>query len=178
MINMNTDYILIRSAKDGNTKAAESIIRKYYANIFDYCRYHSADIHTAEDLTQEVFLTLLKEINQYRHNGKLLNYLYTIARNKCIDEKKRMRNMEISIDRVMSKIDSNNDDCGEEIEYLDAKAAVDRLPDDIREIIVLYFFLDRKQKEIAEICGIGLPLVKYRLRKGKAMIKELLEGEV
>ena len=86
--------------------------------------------------------------------------------------------MEISIDRVMSKIDSNNDDCGEEIEYLDAKAAVDRLPDDIREIIVLYFFLDRKQKEIAEICGIGFPLVKYRLRKGKAMIKELLEGEV
>ena len=42
-MNMNTDYILIRSAKGGNTKAAETIIRKYYANIFDYCRYHSAD---------------------------------------------------------------------------------------------------------------------------------------
>ena len=177
-MNMNTDYILIRSAKGGNTKAAETIIRKYYANIFDYCRYHSADVHIAEDLTQEVFLTLLKEIHQYKHNVKLLNYLYTIARNKCIDEKKRMRNMEISIDCVMSKIDSNSDGYCEQIECLDVNVAVDRLPDDIREIIVLYFFLDRKQKEIAEICGIGLPLVKYRLRKGKAMIKEFLKGEL
>ena len=43
---------------------------------------------------------------------------------------------------------------------------------------MLYFFLGRKQSEIAEICGIGLPLVKYRLKKGKEMIKEFLEGEV
>ena len=76
---MNTDYILIRSAKDGNTKAAESIIRKYYANIFDYCRYHSADIHTAEDLTQEVFLTLLKEI-------KVVQYL-ALVREKILSQR-------------------------------------------------------------------------------------------
>lgn len=178
MKNMNMDYILVCSAKNGNTKAMEKIIRKYYPNIFDYCRYHSADVHIAEDLTQDVFLTFINKIHQYKHNGKLLNYLYTIARNKCIDEKKRMRNMEIPIDCIMSRRYLNNDDYGKEIECLDVKAAVDSLPEDVREIIVLYFFLDRKQKEIAEICGIGVPLVKYRLRKGKAMIKEILEGEL
>lgn len=177
-MNINTDYILIREAKRGNTKAVEKIIRKYYVSIFDFCRYHSNDVYTAEDLTQEVFLTFIKGIHKYIHNGKLLNYLYTIARNKCIDEKKRRRNTEISIDCVKNKVDLINEDYCDEIEYLDAKVAVERLPDDIREIIVLYYFLGKKQKEIAEICGIGLPLVKYRLRKGKEMIKEFLEGEV
>lgn len=177
-MNINTDYILIRDAKRGNTKAVERIIRKYYVSIFDFCRYHSNDVYTAEDLTQEVFLTFIKGIHQYVHNGKLLNYLYTIARNKCIDEKKRMRNTEISFDCVVSRLNSSSDSYCSDIEYLDTKIAVERLPDDIREIIVLYFFLGRKQSEIAEICGIGLPLVKYRLRKGKEMIKEFLEGEV
>ena len=89
-----------------------------------------------------------------------------------------MRNTEISIDCVVSRLNSSSDSYCSDIEYLDTKIAVERLPDDIREIIVLYFFLGRKQSEIAEICGIGLPLVKYRLRKGKEMIKEFLEGEV
>lgn len=38
-MNINTDYILIRDAKRGNTKAVERIIRKYYVSIFDFCRY-------------------------------------------------------------------------------------------------------------------------------------------
>ena len=59
-MNINTDCILIRDAKRGNTKAVERIIRKYYVSIFDFCRYHSNDVYTAEDLTQEVFLTFIK----------------------------------------------------------------------------------------------------------------------
>ena len=86
---MNADYLLIHSAKGGDTKAAEIIIRKYYTKVFEYCKYHSSDIHTAEDMTQDVFLVFLREISNYKHRGKLLNYLYTIARNKCIDEKKK-----------------------------------------------------------------------------------------
>ena len=130
-MNINTDYILIRDAKRGNTKAVERIIRKYYVSIFDFCRYHSNDVYTAEDLTQEFFLTFIKGIHQYVHNGKLLNYLYTIARNKCIDEKKRMRNTEISIDCVVSRLNSSSDSYCSDIEYLDTKIAVERLPDDI-----------------------------------------------
>ena len=130
-MNINTDYILIRDAKRGNTKAVERIIRKYYVSIFDFCRYHSNDVYTAEDLTQEVFLTFIKGIHQYVHSGKLLNYLYTIARNKCIDEKKRMRNTEISIDCVVSRLNSSSDSYCSDIEYLDTKIAVERLPDDI-----------------------------------------------
>lgn len=174
---MNADYLLIRGAKSGNTKAAEAIIRKYYANVFDYCKYHSADIHTAEDITQEVFLTFIKEIHRYKHQGKLLNFLYTIARNKCIDEKKKMRNTDVSTECVLKELEAEPVGFEGETDYLMVQEAVDNLPDEVREVIVVYYYLGMKQKEIAEICGIGLSLVKYRLKQGKEMIRKYMEGE-
>lgn len=42
----------------------------------------------------------------------------------------------------------------------------------------MYYFLDIKQREIADICGISLELVKYRLKKGKEMIKKYIGGEI
>lgn len=89
LLDMNIDFYLVCRIRNGDDKAAEIIIRKYYMKVFDYCKYHSKNIHIAEDLTQEVFLIFLKKIDQYKHRGKLLNYLYTIARNKCIDERKK-----------------------------------------------------------------------------------------
>lgn len=86
---MSVDFLLIYRAKNGDSDACEIIIRKYYGNIFNYCKYHALDINVAEYITQDVFLTFLKTINHYKHKGKLLNYLYTIARNKCIDKKRR-----------------------------------------------------------------------------------------
>lgn len=174
---MNADYLLIRSTKSGDTKAAETIIRKYYANVFDYCKYHSADIHTAEDITQEVFLTFIKEIHRYRHQGKLLNFLYTIARNKCIDEKKKMRNMDVSTECVIKELEAEPVGAESETDYLMVQEAVEKLSDEVREVVVLYYYLGMKQKEIAEICGIGLSLVKYRLKQGKELIRKYMEGE-
>lgn len=174
---MNADYLLICSAKNGDTKAAETIIRKYYANVFDYCKYHSADIHTAEDITQDVFLTLLRGIHQYKHRGKLLNYLYTIARNKCIDEKRKMHNMEVSTKRIVKELETESGAAKTETDYMYVKEAVENLPEEIREVVILHYYLDIKQKEVAEICDIGLPLVKYRLKQGRKKIMEYLEGE-
>uniref|UniRef100_I5AR95 RNA polymerase sigma factor, sigma-70 family n=1 Tax=Eubacterium cellulosolvens (strain ATCC 43171 / JCM 9499 / 6) TaxID=633697 RepID=I5AR95_EUBC6 len=173
---MSADYLLIHSVKGGDTKAAETIIRKYYSKVFDYCKYHSADIHTAEDITQEVFLIFLKEIYGYKHHGKLLNYLYTIARNKCIDEKKKRHNADLSTECIVQVMESEATVLKNEIDHLLLKEAVDELPEEIREVVVLYYYLDIKQKEVANICGIGLPLVKYRLKQGKAMLKKYMEG--
>lgn len=64
------------------------------------------------------------------------------------------------------------------IEYLDVKEAVKKLPSDIKDVIILYYFFDRKQKEVAKICGISLELTKYRLRIGKDMIRKYVEGEI
>lgn len=173
---MNADYILIRNAKGGDSEAAEAIIRKYYADIFNYCKYHTTDIHTAEDLTQETFFTFFKNLQNYRHYGKLLNYLYTIAGNKCIDENRKKRNTEVGYEGVFNELNLAVSDFTDEGEDEFVEEAVNSLSIELREVIVLFYFLDKKQKDIAKICDISLPLVKYRLKKGKEKIKEYLEG--
>lgn len=175
---MSLDFLLVCRARNGDDKAAEMLIRKYYKNVFNYCKYHSVNIQEAEDITQEVFLTFLKMINQYKHNGKLLNYLYTIAHNKCIDENKKMRHTDIAIESITDEISEGLFESDLKIEYLYVREVVEKLPDNIKEIVVLYYFLDVKQREIAKICSISLELVKYRLRKGKELIKKYIEGEI
>lgn len=53
--NLN-DFLLILQMKQGNEKAFDKFVRKYYAEILSYCRYHCLDQAEAEDLTQETFL--------------------------------------------------------------------------------------------------------------------------
>ena len=58
---------------------------------------------------------------------------------------------------------------------MDVRMALEALPEELREVAVLYFQQEQKQKDIARILGIGLPLVKYRIRKIRKWMTEYLE---
>ena len=58
---------------------------------------------------------------------------------------------------------------------MDVRMALEALPEELREVAVLYFQQEQKQKDIAQILGIGLPLVKYRIRKIRKWMTEYLE---
>ena len=60
---------------------------------------------------------------------------------------------------------------------LDVHRALNQLPPELREVTILYFFQELKQKEIARILGIGLPLVKYRIRRSKELLEQLIGKE-
>ena len=70
---------------------------------------------------------------------------------------------ENTIDKVESKID--------------IEEAIRKLPDELREVIILYYFQELKLKEVAEIVNIGLPLVKYRIKKAKELLRIYLGEE-
>ena len=54
---------------------------------------------------------------------------------------------------------------------MDLEDAIERLPNEMREVILLYYFQGLKLREAAQILGIGLPLVKYRLKKAKELLR-------
>ena len=60
---------------------------------------------------------------------------------------------------------------------LDVHRALDQLPAELREVTILYFFQELKQKEIARILGVGLPLVKYRVRRAKELLAQMIGKE-
>ena len=85
------DFLLILQMKQGNEKAFDKFVRKYYAEILSYCRYHCLDQAEAEDLTQETFLRFMENIASYHHIGKAKNYLYVIAGNLCKNHAKKWK---------------------------------------------------------------------------------------
>ena len=169
---MDADFRLIHRMKNGDDTAIETFVRKYYPVILRYCHLHLSDKSYAEDATQEVFTRFFRTLNQYQHYGKAQNYLYVIAGNICRDFYRKP--LELSVEEL-------TEDLVFEMEPLDLRldvhSALEKLPPELREVTILFFFQEVKQKEISKILGIGLPLVKYRIKRAKELLAGYLGKE-
>lgn len=61
------------------------------------------------------------------------------------------------------------------VEHVAVEAAINRLPEEFKEVVILYYFQELKLLEIANVLKIGLPLVKYRLGQARKRLKQILE---
>ncbi len=167
---MNLDLLLVEKIKNGNNRAGEEFIKKYYSSIYQYCFLHIHDRHLAEDMTQETFLRFFEAVATYTEQGKAKNYLYCIVGN-CIKNYCKKKK-EIPLEDVPEVSEEKN--CDIELK-LDIERAVDSLPEDLKETAILFFFQNLKQREIADLLEISLPLVKYRIREVRKILSEYWE---
>ena len=169
---MDADFLLLHRMRNGETQAIEDFVRKYYPRVLRYCHLHIQDFGFAEDLTQETFARFFRTLSQYQHYGKAANYLYVISGNLCRDYHKRpdVIPMEELPEQSIHQIEMLD-------LRLDVHQALAQLPPELREVTILYFFQELKQKEIARILGIGLPLVKYRIKRAKELLEQLIGKE-
>ena len=86
-----SDDELIEQIQSGNEDAAAELIKRHYASVLRYCRWHCSCLEEAEDLTQETFLKLFKSLPKYKGKSKFKTYLFTIANHLCIDESRKVR---------------------------------------------------------------------------------------
>ena len=171
---MDTEYVLIKRMRRGDDVAFDAFVHKYYKDILRYCTYHCFDVEEAKDLTQETFLHFFSGFDLYTHEGKVKNYLYTIAGNLCRNFYKKARGQPIDSIDEMSLSENPDDQLSTQITI---RMYLDRLPEELREVIILYYYQDLKQSEIAKVLDIGLPLVKYRLKKAKEQLEKMLRME-
>ena len=171
---MDLDFLLIRKMKQGDDEAFELFIHKYYKDILSYCKYHCADKGYAEDLTQETFIRFFSKLSFYHHKGKIKNYLYTIANNLCIDHMKKVKEIPTPQEELAEKIEMGEQKKDMVLNRISIESALEQLPDELKEVIVLYYFDELKITEIAETLSVTVPLVKYRLRQAKIQLKRIL----
>ena len=169
---MDTDFLLLHRMRNGDDQAIDDFVRKYYPMILRYCHLHIQDTGYAEDLTQETFARFFRTLHQYQHYGKAANYLYVIAGNLCRDYYKKLDEipMEDLPEQPVYQMESLN-------LRLDVHRALEQLPPELKEVTILFFFQEMKQKEIARILGIGLPLVKYRIKRAKELLLQYIGKE-
>lgn len=166
---MSSDERLIQRIRKGDDDAIEEFVKKYYPIIISYCRKRVQDFSLAEDLTQETFEHFFRSLSLYRHEEKVKNYLYTIAGNLCKDNYKWSNTETLTgetalIDDPMIDIEKK----------MDMKMAIDKLPEIYREVILLHFFYELKLTEIAAALNTKIYVVKYRIKKGKKLLREII----
>lgn len=166
---MDADLLLIHRMRNGDDQAIETFVRRYYPVILRYCRLHIRDSGDAQDMTQETFARFFRTLDRFQQYGKAANYLYVIAKNVCRDYYRKPAPL------PMEELPEQPDPRMETLEtQLDVRRVLEQMPEELREVTLLYFFQDLKQREIARILGIGLPLVKYRIRCAKDYLSEHL----
>lgn len=141
-----------------------------YDKIYRYCYFKVNSKEKAEDLTQETFLKYFSQTS-YINRGKPLAYLYTIAKNLCIDFYRK--NKEEEIYQVITE--------HEEITIFETnyviKQAVSTLPEDLQELLLLRFANDLGINEIANIMGISRFSVYRKLNTALGRLKIILREE-
>lgn len=174
------DYVIILRIKLGDVDAWGLLVEKYYDTIFNYCRRRFfGNTILAEDLTQDVFLKVISNIDSYKFSGKFFNYLFTVAVNACNNYSKKQKFEESEFDESYadhSNLNSKNkevaDSKGDEIQN-----ALDALPEYQREAIILRFYYDMKVKEVAMVTGTSVATAQSRIQQGLDKLKRLLKRE-
>ena len=103
-----------------------------YDKIYRYCYFRVRNEAIAEDITQETFLRFL-ENNTYQEKGYALHYLYTIARNLCVDEYRKR----VEVPLIKDVKEELLEDVW--IEQLSVRFALEKLTEEERELILLRF---------------------------------------
>ncbi len=170
----------------GDMEAFETLFRQYEKLVFRTAYLNSGSREVAEDVLQEVFVSVWKSRHTYNSNkGKLTTWLYRITANQCAKEKARkaptavsLEEKEIDLPEIKQQF-RPEDVLINKMEYDRLLKAMDSLDTKHRSVMVLRYFNDLSYQEIAEALEIPLGTVRSRLNQSLRYLKEQMNpGEV
>ena len=184
----------------GDAQAWETIARTQHRRIYGICYRFTGSQSDAEDLTQEVFLKMYRNLASFDPaRGGFTTWLTTLTRNLLVDNYRRTRMDRLS-DSLDETLDGEQDgggvtkadrlaDAGRSQEQhvsglelrAQIQAALKQVSPELREAVILRDLEDMDYKEIAEVLGVPQGTVKSRISRGRAELARLLkriEGQV
>ena len=161
--------------------AFNQLIRKYQQKIYWHIRKMVIEHEDADDLTQEVFVKVWKNLENFRKDAQLYTWIYRIATNECLTflaSKKRRFFLPLNdvAAELAEKIDSSPDVSGDEIQLKLQKALL-RLPDKQRLVFNMKYFDDLKYEEISEILGTSVGALKASYHIAVKKIEEYIKHD-
>jgi len=191
--NERSDEQLMLDHGDGSEEAFAELLRRHQSGILNYTYRMVNNRHIAEELTQEVFMALVKNAQRYEPRAKFTTYLYTIASNIVSKEWLRRKRRPLLLSLYAGWGRSKSEDAFDPLEHVsDTKAdvfgafkrgeiseavndALKELPEHQREAFVLRRFRDLPYDEIAEVVGSPVGTVKSRVVRAERALRPLLE---
>lgn len=185
------DEVLMLRYQRGDRAAFAHLVRRHKKPLFNFVLRKLRSPSAAEDITQEAFLKVVRSASEFKHEARFATWLYTIARNLCIDHARKARfRQHASLDapandapeapplnqRVADQHPSADVDRAVSSSEVGAciVRALDSLPDDQREVFLLREVANLPFKEIAEVIGTNENTVKSRMRYALERLREAL----
>ncbi len=178
---MKKDYELVKQAASGDQSAFAELLNRYKNLVYSVVLRMVNDTEEANDLAQEIFIKLYRNLDKYQPEYKFSTWLIRISTNHVIDYRRKRKQETISIEEISYELTNNSTPEKEYIQkekkkYLEY--AIQALPDLYKIPIVLYHQQGLHYQEIADIIGEPLSKVKNRIFRGRKMLKESLEKEI
>ena len=180
VIEADPDAVLVRRYLDEDARAFEEIFRKYQTPVFNLVSrmVYGED---AYDLTQDVFCNVLRALHNFRGESKFSTWIYTIARNVCLN---RIRHKSYAREESLEAMREEQPNVELPDHSADVEAIVDThdlqqvvnsvlatLPPEQRLLITLRDFEQLSYEEIGEITDMSLSNVKSRLHRARMSFK-------
>ncbi len=187
---MDEDIQYIEEVRAGKKEAFSFLIEKYQKQIFNFIYQFFRDYHLSLEITQETFLRAYKFLNTYQKEKKFSTWVYSIAKNLCIDELKRNSRL-----NTIPISDACKHESADEFSPLFSKAtpdtelvlnekkslllgAIEKLPPKYKVVIMLCYFEGLSYYEIAEVLEKPLSTVKVRIFRAKKKLLEHLKDKM
>jgi len=179
-LTLENERDIIRGWKRGDKRAYEALVRRYMSDAYLVAYGYVGNAEDARDLSQEAFVKVYQARARFDEERPFYPWLYRVLRNHCLNFLRRGR-VEVSLDDANAhrEIASPQATALEQLESDErrriVRAAVARLSDDHREIIVLKNFKDCSYKEISEILEIPIGTVMSRLFYARQALRALVQ---
>jgi RNA polymerase sigma-70 factor (ECF subfamily) len=169
---------LVQRACAGDVRAFERLYREHVGRVYGLCLRMTRDPAVAEDCTQETFINAWKALARFETRSSLATWLHRIAVNVALAKRRKAT-------PVLESPLEDDDEAVESdwtletpLEVNEIEAAIERLPDGARDVLVLHAIYGYSHIEAAEMLGVAEGTCKAQLHRARSLLRERLGVEV
>ncbi len=173
------EALWIRRAQHGDDKAFENLVETYQRPVFSLCYRMLGNSSDAEDAAQESFIRAYRNLKRYDPNRSFATWLLSIASHYCIDCMRKRRLPTVSTDALPEEIipDHNIPNPERELRNQEKESLVQDLMKDLKPVdraaVVLRYWHEYSEAEIAEALGLTVSAVKSRLYRARKTLADI-----
>jgi RNA polymerase sigma factor (sigma-70 family) len=170
-----SDEQIIAGCRAGDRKYQELLYQRFASKMFTVCMRYAAESNSAQDLLQEGFVKIFKNIDKFRGDGSFEGWIRRIFVNTCLEFVRKKANMYVVQDTDSVKVEYQDENALQKLMKEDLMEMIQSLSTGYRTIFNLYVIEGYSHKEIAELLNVTEGTSKSQLARARYLLQKKVE---